>query len=91
MPAVRSRSSVRGPMPGSLRSSNGARKRASAPGGTTVRPPGFLRSLATFATTFEVPTPMEHVRLVAPRTATWTASATARAALKPAATSPSAR
>ena len=40
-------------------------------------PPGFRRSDATLHTTFEVPTPSEHVRLVRPRTAVWIADATA--------------
>jgi hypothetical protein len=59
--------------------SNGARNAASRPGRTIVIPPGLRRSLATFATTFEVPTPSEHEREVAPRTAVCTASASTRA------------
>ena len=43
--------------------SSGARNEASRPGGTTVSPPGFRRSPAIFATVFELPTPIEHVRL----------------------------
>ena len=39
-------------------------ERCLPPGGTTVIPPGLRRSLATFATTFELPTPSEHERLV---------------------------
>jgi hypothetical protein len=39
-------------------------------------PPGFRRSLATFATTFELPIPSEHESRVVPRTAVWIASAT---------------
>jgi len=35
----------------------------------TVNPPGLRRSLAILATTFELATPSEHERLVAPRTA----------------------
>ena len=46
-----------GPTPGRRRTSNGARKAASFPGRTTVRPPGFRRSEATLATTFVVATP----------------------------------
>ena len=38
--------------------SSGARNAASLPAGTTVTPPGFRRSLAIFATTFEVATPI---------------------------------
>jgi hypothetical protein len=34
-----------------------------------VMPPGFRRSLATFATTLQVATPSEHERDVDPRTA----------------------
>ena len=45
-------------------------------------PPGLRRSLATLATTLLVPTPSEHERLVAPFTATCTASASARALRK---------
>ena len=56
----------------------GARERreedASRPAGTTVRPPGLRRSLATFATTLQLATPSEHERLVAARTAACTAS-----------------
>ena len=81
-PAARSRASERGPIPGRRRTSNGARNVASRPGGTTVSPPGFRRSLAILATTFEVATPMAAVRLVAPRTEVCTASASARASLK---------
>ena len=58
---------------------NGARKRASFPGGTTVIPPGLRRSEATLQTTFEVETPSEHDSEVAARTDVCTASATARA------------
>ena len=43
--------------PGSRRSGRGARKAASAPGGTTTIPRGFSRSDATLATIFEVATP----------------------------------
>ncbi len=56
-PAAASRSSARGPTPGSARTGNGARKLASLPGGTTVMPPGLRRSEATLHTTFEVETP----------------------------------
>ena len=89
--AFRSRSSARGPTPGSFRTSSGARNAASRPGGTTVSPPGLRRSLATFATTFEVETPSEHDRLVAPRTAACTASATNRARRNSPAISPRSR
>ena len=78
-PAAARRSSARGPTPGSARTANGARKRASVPAGTTVIPPGLRRSDATFATTFVGATPSEQERLVAARTEVWTASATARA------------
>ena len=67
-----------GPTPGSVRTGNGARKRASFPGGTTVIPPGLRRSEATLQTTFEVETPSEHESEVA-GTEVCTASATARA------------
>ena len=67
-PAARSLASERGPTPGRRRMSNGARNDASRPGGTTVSPPGLRRSLAIFATTFEVATPIAALRLVAPRT-----------------------
>ena len=63
-PAPRSRASARGPTPGRRRTASGARKRASVPGGTTVIPPGLRRSDAILQTTFDVPTPSEHVRLV---------------------------
>jgi len=56
-----------------------------------VSPPGLRRSLATLATTFDVDTPSEQVRLVAPRTAAWTAPASTRAARKSTATSPRSR
>ena len=65
-PAARSRASERGPTPGRRRTSNGARNDASRPGGTTVSPPGLRRSLAIFATTFDVATPIAALRLVAP-------------------------
>ena len=78
-PPARSRSSAFGPTPGSLRTSSGARNAASWPGTTTTRPPGLRASLPTFATTLHGATPSEHVRLVAPRTAVCTASATTRA------------
>ena len=58
------------------------RKRASAPGGTTVIPPGLRRSEATLQTTFAVETPSEQDRLVAARTAVCTASAAPRARSK---------
>ena len=70
---------------------SGARKRASVPGGTTVMPPGLRRSDAILHTTFEVPTPSEHVRLVVARTAVWIADATARARVKSRATVPRSR
>ena len=54
---------------------NGARKEASRPGRTTVRPPGFRRSEATLATTFDVPTPKEQERRVRAFTTARTASA----------------
>ena len=69
----------------------GARKRASRPGGTTVIPPGFLRSEAILHTTFAVETPSEHVRDVEPRTATWMASAIRRAPEKNSSTLPRSR
>ena len=78
-------------MPGSLRMSNGARNEASRPGGTTTRPPGLRRSLAILETTLHVETPIELVRLVEPRTDVCTASASARAFPKSAATSPRSR
>ena len=78
-PAAASRCSAFGPTPGSARTGNGARKRASLPGGTTVIPPGFRRSEATLQTTFEVETPSEHESDVAARTDVCTASATGRA------------
>ena len=49
-------------------------------------PAGFRRSEAILHTTFDVPTPSEHVRLVRPRTAVWIADATARARVKSRAT-----
>ena len=58
---------------------SGARNAASRPGRTTVRPPGFRRSDATFATTLQEATPSEQVSEVAPRTAACTASASLRA------------
>jgi hypothetical protein len=91
IPAARIRSSARGPTPGRTRTSKGARKDASRPWGTTTRPPGLRRSLATFATTLHEAIPREHVRPVAPRTAACTASPMARAAAKSAATSPTFR
>ena len=78
-PAAARRCSAFGPTPGSARTGNGARKRASLPGGTTVIPPGLRRSEATLQTTFEVETPREHESEVAARTDVCTASATARA------------
>ena len=90
-PARRSRCSARGPTPGSSRTASGARKRASVPGGTTVTPPGFRRSEAILQTTFDVPTPSEHVRLVFARTAVWIAEATARAPVKSSTTVPRSR
>ena len=86
-----SRSSARGPTPGSLRTGNGARNDASLPAGTTVIPPGLRRSLAILETTLQLETPSEQERLVAPRTAACTASATARARAKFGATSPTSR
>ena len=65
-------------MPGSVRTSSGARNAASLPAGTTVSPPGLRRSLATFATTLQLATPSEQERLVEARTAACTASAIAR-------------
>lgn len=66
---------MRGPTPGSARGGSGARKAASAPGGTTVTPPGLPASEATFAATLHVATPSEQGR----RTSRATASRTARA------------
>ena len=60
-------------------------------GTTTVSPPGLRASLAIFETTFDGETPSAHVRLVAARTAVWTASATLRASRKSCATSPKSR
>ncbi len=91
IPAEARRSSARGPTPGRSRTGKGARKAASRPAGTTVIPPGFFRSLATLATTLQLATPSEQERLVAPRTAAWTASATTRARRKSGATSPMSR
>ena len=54
-------------------------------------PPGLRVSDATFATTFDVATPSEHVRRVVPRTAVCTASASSRARRKSGATSPRSR
>ena len=54
-------------------------------------PPGFRRSDAILQTTFDVPTPSEHVRLVRPRTAVWIADATVRARVKSGATVPRSR
>ena len=54
-------------------------------------PPGLRRSDAILQTTFDVPTPSEHVRLVRARTAVWTADAIARARVKSAATVPRSR
>src|SRR5262249_21652628 len=68
-PARRSRSSARGPTPGSRRTSNGARNARSRPAGTTVIPPGLRRSLAILETTLHGETPSEHERLLAPRAA----------------------
>jgi hypothetical protein len=90
-PAAASFSALRGPTPGSLRTARGARNSASRPGSTTVTPPGLRESDAIFATTFVVATPSEHVRLVAPRTAVCTASASVRARRKSAATWPTSR
>ena len=42
------------------RTGSGARKAASVPGGTTVRPPGLSRSLAILATVLLDPSPIEH-------------------------------
>ena len=78
-PAAARRCSAFGPTPGSARTGNGARKRASFPGGTTVIPPGLRRSEATLQTTFDVETPSEQESDVAARTEVCTASATARA------------
>ena len=65
-----------------VRTSNGARKPPRCRRGRRSDPPGLRRSLAIFATTFDVETPSEQVRLVAARTAVCTASATLRAARK---------
>ena len=54
-------------------------------------PPGLRRSDAILETTFDVPTPSEHVRLVFARTAVWIADATARARVKSDATVPRSR
>ena len=62
-PAARSRSSARGPDAGeraARRTARGTPPRG--PAGTTVRPPGLRRSLATFATTLHGATPSEHER-----------------------------
>ena len=81
-PAARSRSSAFGPTPGSCARRTARGTRASRPAGTTVIPPGLRRSLAILRRPSSVETPSEHVRLVAPRTAVCTASATARARRK---------
>ena len=54
-------------------------------------PPGLRRSDAILQTTFDVPTPSEHVRLVFARTAVWIADASARARVKSDATVPRSR
>src|SRR5919201_2044390 len=89
--ARRSRSSARGPTPGSRRTANGARNAASRPAGTTVWTPGLRWSIAILATTLQEATPSAHESEVAPRTAACTASATARARPKSDATSPTSR
>ncbi len=46
-------------MPQMTRAGNGARKAASSPGGTTVKPRGLLKSEATLATSLLVARPTE--------------------------------
>ena len=55
MPARRSRSVVAGPTPGMTDTCIGRSRSVSVPGGTTTRPSGLSRSLATLAMNFEVP------------------------------------
>ena len=57
MPARRSRSVVAGPTPGITETCIGRSRSISVPGGTTTRPSGLSRSLATLAMNFDVPTP----------------------------------
>ena len=61
MPMPRSLRSVASPMPLMARTGSGARKDASVPGGTTVRPRGFWRSEPILATVLLTPSPMEQV------------------------------
>ena len=80
---------------GRCRAAGGPRmERGTTPRGrvrTSVSPPGFRRSVAIFATTFELATPSAAVEAGAPADQVCTASARARASSKPAATSPRSR
>ncbi len=57
IPTRRSRSAVAGPTPGMTVTCIGRSSSCSVPGGTTTRPSGLSRSLATLAMNFEVPIP----------------------------------
>lgn len=61
IPAPASLAWVAAPMPLIARTGRGARKEASMPGMTTVRPRGLSRSEATLAMVLLVPSPMEQV------------------------------
>ena len=61
MPILASCASVAGPMPLMARTGRGARKLASLPGSTTVRPRGLSRSEATLATLLLTPRPIEQL------------------------------
>ncbi len=61
MPALRSRSAVAGPTPGITVTCIGRSSSTSVPGGTTTRPSGLSRSLATFAMNLDVPIPTDAV------------------------------
>ena len=61
IPARRSRSAVAGPTPGMTRHVHRAQQVQLGAGGTTTRPSGLSRSLATLAMNLEVPTPTEAV------------------------------
>ena len=65
------RRSVAWPMPLIALTGSGARKAACVPGNTTVRPRGFSRSEAIFATVLLTPRPMEQVTPSSP-TRAWT-------------------
>ncbi len=82
IPSTCSSFSVLNPIPGILRTGSGARNPGTSAGSTTVRPSGFLKSEAIFATSFVGASPSEQVIPHRARISRFSSSASSRASEK---------